>query len=573
MNYKARYYVNPDMPQMHTIRDFLRRAKRLAPDWIAYRQYESRVLESAISYRGLSDNVDALGTAMLAHGLQGAHIALLGESSVEWITSYFAVINGVGVAVPLDRELGDETLAHQLRFGDISAVCCSAKCMKKLMRILPNCPNVKTVILLRAEDEVPGCQTLPYAQLLSEGRKLLLTGDKSYVDATIDVDALAQIIYTSGTTGANKGVMHSQRNIMSCCDGAAQLVKFHSKTLSVLPINHTYELTCTYIASIYELTTVCINDDLKHVLQNLDHFSPKMSLMVPMMLDLMARKIRAETAKNGLTKHMEYGIRFSNFLRKFGIDQRQKYFRPVLSKFGGRFNKVICGGAPLSQSTADFLDSLGITVHNGYGITECAPLVAVNGDKLMRRGSVGHVLPTCQVRISNPDENGNGEIQVHGGNVMLGYYKAPEDTAAVFTEDGWLKTGDLGHMDHDRFLFINGRVKNLIILSNGKNVYPEEVEEHLQAAIPYLEECVVFADQDNTGIYAVCYLNPDYCKENGLDTIQKKYEHVMKDVTRYNQKSETFKRITNVQISESEFAKTTTKKIKRFEVERKMQNV
>lgn len=575
MKYRRLYYSNPDLDKMTTIRDMIARAKKEFPDRLAYRQFENRVLESAISFRGLAENVDSLGTALLAKGLSGKHFGLLGESSIEWFTSYLAVVCGVGVALPLDKELGDETMAHQIRFGDVSVVFCSAKLLPKLKRILPSCPDVTTVVVMRdGKPELGGnIETLSHSELIKEGHRMLLSGDNSYVDAVLDPEKMIEIVYTSGTTGANKGVMLSHKNLMSMMKGMRMITHFEPETISVLPINHTYELGCTYIASLYEGTTVCINDDLKRVLQNINHFAPSMSLMVPMMLELIARKIRTEIEKNGLTNHVNYARNFSNMLLKVGIDMRRTYFKPILSKFGGNLRTVICGGAALSADVRDFLTSIGIVIREGYGITECSPVVAIHADKFHHKGSVGYVLPTVKVRIMSPGTDGNGEVQVKGDSVMLGYYKMPEDTKAVFTEDGWFKTGDLGHLDKDGFLFITGRIKNLIILSNGKNVYPEEVEEHLQTAIPYLEEVVVLADQSNTGIYAVCYLNPEFCKEHDLNTEKEKYEYIMKDVSKYNSKSETFKRITNVQISETEFEKTTTKKIKRYVVERKMQNV
>ncbi len=575
MNRIKRFYHCPELNDIHTMRDCLYRSKKVYADKVAIRQYESTTIESAISFRGLSDNVEALGTKLLSMGLKGKHIALLGEASIEWITAYLAVMDGVGVAIPIDKELTEETMVKQLNFGDAEVICISAKLLKRLKGILDGCPRIQTVIILREALATLDLDPEWYhmSKLMEEGRRALRLGDDSYVKAEIDPYAMAQIIFTSGTTGANKGVMISHENIWTCGRGARQLVHYLDTDLSVLPVNHTYELTCNIISGLYEGTTLCINDDLKHVLQSINHFKPQMTCMVPMMLDLLVRRTKKTIEENGLSKHVAYSVWFSNTLRKVGIDRRRYFFKPLLEKFGGNLEKIICGGAPLAAETEEFLDAVGVTVLNGYGITECAPLVAVNGDNFRKRGSVGQVLPSCQVRIYDPDENGNGEIQVKGGNVMLGYYKAPEDTAAVFTEDGWFKTGDIGHLDKQNFLFLCGRTKNLIILSNGKNVFPEEVEEHLVHAVPYIEETVVFADDDNVGIYAICYLNPEFCKENGLETEEQQYERVIADVQNYNKKAESFKRINNVYISMTPFEKTTTHKIKRFAVERKGQHV
>ena len=566
---KGLYRTDDVIDGLRTVRDLLQYAKTKYAASIAYQQIENRSYESAITFRGIADNVDALGTALVAHGLKGKHIALLGETSIEWVTGYLAVLNGTGVVVPMDCELNPETMAKQLNFGDVEAVICSARMFRKLSAVIGLCPRIRTVIMMRTTDPQPlpeDREQLFVEFLLREGRQLIKQGDTAFTKAELDPGAMSELVFTSGTTGANKGVMLCHRNIVSALQGAKRLVGYLHTSMSVLPANHTYELTCHLAAGILEGTTVYINDDLRHVMQNISHFAPEMICMVPMMVNLIVRKVRIEAEKANLTKHLEYGMWCSNLLRKFGIDQRKKFFKPITQTFGGNLTKIICGGAPLPQETIDFMDAIGITVLNGYGITECAPLVAVNGDKAQKKGSVGRVLPSCEVRIDAPDENGNGEIQVRGGNVMLGYYKMPEDTAQVFTEDGWFRTGDLGSLDSKGFLYISGRVKNLIILSNGKNIYPEELEEALGNNISYLRESVVHTDSEGTGIYAVCYLDPDFCLANGLSTAEEKHDRLMADIKKYNQRMPSFKRIADVEISDSEFEKTSTKKIRRFKV-------
>ena len=569
MEIKKGFYSCEEVDDLMTMRDVLNYAKKKYASKTAYHQIENAAYESAITFRGLADNVDYLGTALIEHGLQGKHIALIGETSTEWITSYLAVLNGVGVILPLDSALNAESIAKQLTFGDADAVICSKRSYKVIAEAVKTCPQIKTVIVLRTMEELdfPTVETqLNHYSLLQEGKQLLRKGDRRFIDASIDPDEMMQIVFTSGTTGANKGVMLCHRNICTTLQGAKRLVGYLNSSMSVLPANHTYELTCHIAAGIIEGTTVYINDDLRHVAKNISHFSPDMLCMVPMMVNAIVRKIKLETEKSNLAKHLSYGITVSNLLRKVGIDKRDYYFKPITQNFGGNLKKIICGGAPLEQEVVDFLDSIGITVLNGYGITECAPLVAVNGDMLCKKNSVGHVLPTCEVRIDNPDENGNGEIQVKGGNVMLGYYKNPEDTACVFTEDGWFRTGDIGSLDSQGFLFINGRVKNLIILSNGKNIYPEELETAIEREIPYVKESVVYTDEEGTGIYAICYLDEEYCSTHQLNSDEAKYHRLMDDIKIYNKKMPTFKRIVDVRLSIKEFEKTSTKKIRRFKV-------
>lgn len=565
-----RLYLKPEaVDNMRTLYEILCHARTTYPDRIAYRQIESKTEISDISFKDFASRVDALRAAMLSEGLGETHAAIWGESSAQWLSVYLALVSGVGVAIPIDKELRPDTIAIQLNFADVDTVFCSQRCVKKLVKVLPFCPNIRRVFIMRS-DEAPVLEGDVAVDTLSElvrrGHDYLRSGMIELSSVRIDVDKLAVIIFTSGTTGANKGVMLSNRNILGTLRGCARLLKYPSTSISVLPINHSYELHAHLMSCMYCGTTVFFNDDLKHLLKNLENDAPEMSCMVPVMLDLLVKKIKVGIKESGKEKQFQHLVSVSNAARKAGIDVRRALFYRMLAPLGGNLRMVICGGAALSQDTIDFLDSIGVCVYNGYGITECAPVAAVNPRAKIRRFSVGHVLPTEEVRIAEPDENGNGEIQFRGDNVMLGYYKAPTDTEKVFTADGWFKTGDIGHKDKDNYLYISGRLKNLIILSNGKNVFPEEIEEHLQHAIPYIKECVVFADDEGTGIYAICYLDPDFCREKGLNTAEEQREYLLKDVLIFNRDMPGFKRLTDVQISEKEFEKNTTKKIQRFKI-------
>ncbi|OXN00172.1 AMP-binding protein [Bifidobacterium vansinderenii] len=598
-----RYYRIPNLSKIENLRDAINYAKRKYASKIAYRQIETPIYESAITFRGFADNINALGTALMklpepfgadpkpkdgrpadtddaeqaAPTLSGAHIALIGGTSIEWLTAFFATVNGVGCAVPIDRLLDPDTMVGQLDFADVDAIFCEGSFLAKLQPLLSRLPKVRAVVVMRgtgtavdllkrlaAEDH--DRDYYAYTRLIAHGRSLMRAHDTVFTNAPIDADAMSLLVFTSGTTGANKGVMLCHRNIVTVMKGARQLTTFRRTNLSVLPINHTYELVCNIICSIWEGTTVAINDDLRHVARNLEHFGPEMSSMVPMMLDLLVRKITIESKRNGLWDHLQYGIRVSNALRLIGIDRRRKFFKPVLKALGGNLSMVVSGGAPLAHETESFLDAIGIDVKNGYGITECAPLVASCGDYFRKAGSVGHVIPNIEVRIANPDEHGNGEIQVKGDNVMLGYYKMPEDTAAVFTDDGWLRTGDLGHVDRDGYIFLTGRLKNLIILANGKNVSPEDIEDHIMHDLDYVRECVVYSDEAGTGIYAVCFLDDDACEKLGLHDEKSRHDHLMNDIRTFNKSIPSYKRIADVSIADHEFEKTTTQKIRRFKV-------
>ena len=546
------------------------------PDKIAYRQLEGKTEESEITFGRFAANVEALRASLLARGCRGKHIAVFGETSQEWISAYLSIVSGVGVCIPIDKELPVETIVTQLDFADAEMIFCSAKGLRKISKVLPLCKNVNSLVLMRGAGELPetpGCgEVITMTALIEEGEALLREKGDAALPAQIDPDETCLIIYTSGTTGANKGVMLSNRNIMGTLRGCARLQHYPDTSISVLPVNHSFELHAHLMSCMYCGTTVCLNDDLKHLLKNLERFKPEMSCMVPMMLELIVKKLKKQIADSGKQAQFNRMVMLSNALRKSRIDLRRKLFKPILEPLGGNLRMIICGGAALSQETIDFLGNIGIQVYNGYGITECSPVAAVNPIRKARRFSVGRILPTADVRIADPDEDGNGEIQIRGDNVMQGYYKSPEDTAQVFTEDGWFRTGDIGHIDKDGFLYICGRLKNLIILPNGKNISPEEIEDHLLQQLPYIKECVVYADADNTGIYALIFPDPDFRKEHDLADPAAMKAFMQPDMDFYNREAPSFKRITDFEITEKEFEKSTTHKIQRFKIAAVNQN-
>jgi len=563
-------YIKPEaVEKMTAVYQILEHAATNYPDDIAYRQIESKTEESAITFKEVFDNVNALRAQFLREDLAGKHIAILGETSVEWITVYLAIVSGVGVCVPLDKELNGETLIKQINYADVEYIFCSVKCLKKLDKILPDCPYIKGVAVMR-DNKLPELQGVRNVTtmnaIIEHGKELIASEGHGVLPSSIDQEETCIIIYTSGTTGANKGVMLSNRNIMGTLRGCARLLHYPKTSISVLPINHSYELHAHLMSCLYCGTTVCLNDDLKHLLKNLEHFSPEMSCMVPMMLELLVRRLQKGIKDSGKEEKFNSMVKLSNALRTVRIDVRRKMFSEILKPLGGNLKMIICGGAALRQETIDFLSNIGIQVYNGYGITECSPVAAVNPSSHVRKYSVGHILPTTRVRIADPDNDGNGEIQLWGDNVMKGYYKAPDDTNKVFTNDGWFRTGDIGHKDKDDFIYISGRLKNLIILSNGKNVFPEEVEEELEKRIPYIKECVVCADEDNTGIFAMVFLDRDFCREHELVTAEEKKAYMQDDIKAFNRDMPSFKRISDIEIRDKEFEKSTTQKIQRFKI-------
>lgn len=529
---------------------------------VGFKQFNHKREIEEFTFGDLYRDTQALGTKLLADGCRGWHIAILGENSYQWVLSYITVINGVGVVIPMDKELKDDDMARLLRACDADAVISSRTYMPMLSRIRESCPNIKRIIVQNpTEEDDFGDEAL--AELVEAGKELLEAGRSDYTDITIDPHALCEILFTSGTTGANKGVMLSQDNIAAALYSSMSLIYAGNMCYSVLPINHSYECTCHILGALYQGSTLCFNDSLKRVVQNMDVFRPDFSLMVPQFLVSMRKMIWKKAKENGLDVHMRYGMIYSEILRKLGIDGRRLFFKPVHKQLGGNMEQIVVGGAPISAETVKEFDVLGINVVVGYGITECAPLVAANCSRFKRYGSVGQVVPSCRVRITDPDENGVGEVEVTGDNVMLGYYKDEASTAASFTADGWFKTGDLGYFDRQKYLYLAGRKKNLIILPNGKNVFPEELEDFITEKIEYVREVVVFAPADEEVICALCYLDEEYLDTHGVTNPLEQLKHDMRKV---NAVLPGYKQISDVRISEHEFEKTTTAKIKRQSV-------
>jgi len=559
--------------KIRDLRELVRRADRLFAEKIAYKEIGSNDEVFDYTFGRLKEDTDALGTKLFDMGMKGYHIAVLGENSYRWVVSYLSIVNGLGVVVPLDKEMTDDEIAMLINKSDSKSVICSDTYADALSGILPKCPAVEHAVVMNPSQEYENL--LDMNVLIDEGKEIIKSGNREYLDTSIDIDKMCEIVYTSGTTGANKGVMLSHKNIMTVIFGAMSLIKPVDTSFSVLPISHTYECSCHILGGIQSGLTICFNDSLKRVMKNIERFKPNFSVMVPLFLETMYRSIWINAEKNGLDKHLKYGLWFSNLLRKLGIDQRGLYFKPILEKFGGNLNLVVSGGAPLREEVIKGMTDFGIEVLNGYGITECAPLVSTNSVLWKKKGSVGRIIPGCEVKIDNPDEKGIGEVLVKGDNVMLGYYKDKKNTDLSFTADGWFKTGDLGYLDKQNFLYINGRRKNLIILANGKNISPEEIEGIVSEKIPYAKEVVVYSPFNKEGtqdtIIASIYIDKEYIITNGISNIK---EELNRDIKLINRNLPVYKRIAKTLISETEFEKTATKKIKRdLVINRSAENV
>ena len=520
-----------------------------------------------ITYREFYRMILRLSAGLTTMGFSKKRIALVGETSVEWVASYLAILAVGGVVIPLDRELEIEVIEGFMEKVDADAIIYSGTFNGKFAKTMEEHPTLKHFIPMKPNDREIALseKVIPFKDIIERGYPIASNG---YTLPPVEKrEELAEFLFTSGTTGTSKCVMLSQKNIFSVVSSACETVDFSSDDtiVSLLPIHHTYELACMLAALDYGIH-VCINDSLTRVLKNLQLFKPTALVLVPLYIYTFYKKIWSEAKKTGKDKALKLGIGASRALLATGVDKRRKLFADVHNSFGGRLEKIICGGAALNPRMIEFFESIGISIYEGFGITECAPLVAVTPYYARKFSSVGPAVPCCQIRIDKMTINekgyAEGEIQVKGDNVMLGYYKNAKATANVFTPDGWFRTGDMGYLDEDDYCYITGRLKTVIVLENGKNIFPEEIEEYL-GDIECISECVVVGRQSGSEVNLIAVVYPDASKFPVTSTREDMYKEIQKQINELNKKLPTYKHIKGVELRDMEFEKTTSRKIKR----------
>ena len=549
--------------KIDTIKELMDLAEKEDGDKIAfeYRNEKDKSKIEAITYKEFQYDTYYLGTALLQLGMKKNHIAVIGENSYKWLTVYLTVLKSDSVLVPIDRELPEKDIINILKSSDSEVLFYAGKYEKYIEDLKKELPNIKYFIGFDRDENLEN--VLSYKKIMDLGKERYEAGDKSYASIEHkDTNILKLLVYTSGTTGDPKGVMLTEHNLVSCVYYGLQVAEIKTKCLSVLPYHHTYEAVAGILVALHKHATICINDSLKNVLKNLQLYKPDYIYLVPAFTEVFYKNIWGTAKKEGKEAGLKFLIKLSNVLRKIGIDLRGKLFKSIHSAFGGNLKEIICGGAPIRPEIGKFFNDIGVMLLNGYGITECSPLVSVNRPKFNDSSTVGVILPCCEVKIENPNDEGDGEIWVKGDIVMMGYYKDKERTDKVL-KDGWFNTEDYGKVNEKGQLVINGRKKNVIVLTNGKNVYPEEIENYI-LRIPYVEETIVKAVKNDIGqevaLCAEVYLNSDKVKELEIKDVE---EQLKKDISKETKELASYKHITKIEIRKTEFIKTTTKKIKR----------
>lgn len=521
-----------------------------------------------ILYSQLGEDVNALGTALISLGLKGERIVLIGENRYEWAVSYFAIVNGTGVAVPLDKELPENEIKSLIERSKASAVIFSGKFESMITGIAEDINNIKVLISMDSRDEDKPFHTIQ--KIIDTGKKLLSDGDRNFIDAKINSQEMSVMLFTSGTTSASKAVMLSHDNICANIADMRKLVYFDSNdtVLSFLPMNHTYECSCGFLTPISKGLTIAFCEGLRHIAKNLKESKATIMLSVPLIVEAMHRKIWEQVSKTpAMVFKIKIAILCTNFLKLLNIDIKRKIFKQLHDNFGGRLRLIISGAAALDPRVAKGFRDLGIHFIQGYGLTECSPIIALNMDKYFKDSSVGLPMPSDEIRIEKTGSNKYGEIVAKGPNIMLGYYENPEATSEAM-KDGWFYTGDVGYFDRDGFLYITGRKKDLIVTKNGKNIFPEELEMILNRS-PLIKESMIYGKIDNEGDTVICatividkeYIDEKFAGEASQELIKSMID---KEIRFINKKIPVYKHIREYNIREEELKKTTTNKIKRY---------
>lgn len=530
-----------------SIRKMLLMAVNEDGEKIAYKFKNPDGTVREVTYIEFHQTVEALGAALTEMGFGSSHMAIVSENRYDWIVAYLTALCSAGVFVPIDRQLTTKEKLHLLTDSESEVVFFSKQYMPWFVENKAALPNIKAFICFDIDEDTDGI--ISYKRLIADGAKL----DKTAYDSLkSDENELKMLVYTSGTTGIAKGVMLSEHNLVSGVYYGLQVSRIYDTALSILPYHHTYESVCDILVNIHSHATLCINAVMRELVSDMQLYHPTNIYIVPAIAEFIYFLIMKNLKEKGKLKTFRKGVKISRAALKIGIDLRPKLFAELHNLFGGKLRKIVCGGAPIRPEMGEFFNDIGIPMTGGYGITECSPLVSVNDESSNDFHTAGHRLACLQWRIDEPNEEGIGEIAVKGDIVMLGYYKMPEKTAEVI-RDGWFFTGDYGYITPDDQICITGRKKNIIVLSNGKNIYPEEIE-NLIMNIDCVSEVVVRGLKNSKGdehaLEAEVYLN----EEKTESEVKALISEALAELPNY-------KKVTKVVIRKEPFPKTTSNKI------------
>ncbi len=522
-----------------------------------------------ITHKEFRTQIKALGTALVKMGLKNKRIAVISENRYEWELAYLAIATGTGIVVPLDKALPENEIENLILRSQVEAIIYSSKYDEAINKLREKKnTNLKVFISMDLKENNNGIYS--ETQLVEKGKKLLEEGNREFLDAKIDSEAMGIMLFTSGTTSISKAVMLSHKNIITNVMDIVYSFELNEtdRFLSFLPLHHVFECTVGFLYAISIGAAICFCDGVKHMADNLKEYEITAMISVPAVFDVMYRKLMKTIDKKGKTETVKKGIKITQTLLKVGIDVRKKVFHEIHDTLGGKLRILVAGGAALDPETEQGFNNLGFNILQGYGLTETSPVIASEITKCRRLGSIGKHLKSLEVKINNPNEDGIGELMAKGPSVMLGYYENEEANKATLEPDGWIHTGDLARIDKDGFIFISGREKNVIVLNNGKNVFPEEIEILLNK-VEGIKESFVYEKKDDDGDVKVCVkivYDSELIKElYNIEGEEEIREFLWKKVKEVNNLMPKYKAVREMIITEEELIKTTTLKIKRHE--------
>lgn len=561
MNLKNKIY---DVKEFKNIREIINNSIEKYPEnkaFIIKNKDKNKEKYTNITYREFGEQINSFGSALINRGLKNKHIAVISPNRYEWALTYYAVLNGTGILVPLDKGLPDSEIESLLQRSHSNAVIFDKKYEEIMKQIKENkTTSVTEFICMDENDTFPSIN-----ELLTEGKELLNQGYREFLDAKINEEEMSIILFTSGTTSASKAVMLSHKNIASNLYALNSAEKIYDTdvNLAFLPFHHTFGSTgLLFFLSNGATNVFC--DGIRHIQSNLKEYKVTTFVCVPLLLEAMYKKIMKEIEKQGKEKLIKRIIPITNFLLKLKIDIRRKVFKDIINSLGGNIRFIVSGASGIDKKVAKGFNDFGILTVQGYGLTETSPVLSAENENCIRYGSIGYPMANVEIKIDNPNEEGIGEIIAKGPNVMLGYYENEEATNEVIV-DGWFHTGDLAYRDKDGYIFIAGRKKNVIVLKNGKNIYPEELEILIND-LPYVEESMVFGmpKEDDLVVSAKIVYNKEFKEKNNY-TEEELREKIWQDIKEINKELPTYQHIKNIIVTDEPMIKTTTAKVKRYE--------
>lgn len=564
-----------EVTEYKTIKEiFDKSTKEYAKKEFVLEKFDHKKPYTEITYEKFREDVIGLGTALnKILKLKDKRVVIIGETTYEWYVSYMAMLCGTGIAVPIDKELPANEIENLVKRSKASAVIYSKKKEDIIEKVKDNLKDVKYFIEMYSDDSIEDNE-VGMNYLIEEGKRLIKAGDNSYMDIKIDPEEFKVLIFTSGTTSQSKGVMLCNRNLAENINAVSAYVKIYEtdRLFSVLPLHHTYESTIGFLLPMACGASVAICEGLKHIVPNLKESKPTALIAVPILIESLYKKINANIIKSKKEKIVDTMIHLTNALKDVKIDIKRKVFKEILDNLGGRIRIVVSAAAPIDPKVGAWVEDIGIKFLQGYGLTETAPIAALTPEFEPNIGAVGKPVICAEIKIDNPNENGEGEILIKSKTLMIGYYENEEATnESIFEENGerWFRSGDVGYLDENGNLFITGRSKNVIVTQNGKNIYPEEIEE-LAKDIKEIKECMVYGKEEEGSkeltISIKAIPDYDYIKEQHGDKLSDEEIHkiIWEEIKKINKKLTSYKAIKNLEIKKDEFEKTTTMKIKRF---------